>query len=133
MYVFSPENLDVRLGYNLCEEEQDFLQKRKKVVASALKKVLQLRRDLHEHEVCESVSPVTRVRLWERKIYFRYGESASVQFPVNFIFRPSMLQANALILMELEQNPKVPYLKMMKDPGIIYRVAFKNAAVYAML
>ncbi|EMP39599.1 Cytosolic phospholipase A2 beta [Chelonia mydas] len=46
-----PENLDVRLGYNLCEEEQDFLQKRKKVVASALKKVLQLRRDLHEHEI----------------------------------------------------------------------------------
>uniref|UniRef100_A0A8C3S1V8 Phospholipase A2 n=1 Tax=Chelydra serpentina TaxID=8475 RepID=A0A8C3S1V8_CHESE len=47
----SPENLDVRLGYDLCEEEQDFLQKRKKVVASALKKVLQLRRDLHEHEI----------------------------------------------------------------------------------
>ncbi|XP_050811955.1 cytosolic phospholipase A2 beta-like [Gopherus flavomarginatus] len=45
------ESLDVRLGYNLCEEEQDFLQKRKKVVASALKKVLQLRRDLHEHEI----------------------------------------------------------------------------------
>uniref|UniRef100_A0A8C4WBK0 Phospholipase A2 n=1 Tax=Gopherus evgoodei TaxID=1825980 RepID=A0A8C4WBK0_9SAUR len=45
------KSLDVRLGYNLCEEEQDFLQKRKKVVASALKKVLQLRRDLHEHEI----------------------------------------------------------------------------------
>uniref|UniRef100_A0A8C0GH16 PLA2c domain-containing protein n=1 Tax=Chelonoidis abingdonii TaxID=106734 RepID=A0A8C0GH16_CHEAB len=47
----SSESLDVRLGYNLCEEEQDFLQKRKKVVASALKNVLQLRRDLHEPEI----------------------------------------------------------------------------------
>uniref|UniRef100_A0A8C0GGM0 Phospholipase A2 n=1 Tax=Chelonoidis abingdonii TaxID=106734 RepID=A0A8C0GGM0_CHEAB len=45
------KSLDVRLGYNLCEEEQDFLQKRKKVVASALKNVLQLRRDLHEPEI----------------------------------------------------------------------------------
>uniref|UniRef100_A0A8C4WBQ1 PLA2c domain-containing protein n=1 Tax=Gopherus evgoodei TaxID=1825980 RepID=A0A8C4WBQ1_9SAUR len=50
-WTFYSESLDVRLGYNLCEEEQDFLQKRKKVVASALKKVLQLRRDLHEHEI----------------------------------------------------------------------------------
>uniref|UniRef100_A0A8C8SXC0 PLA2c domain-containing protein n=1 Tax=Pelusios castaneus TaxID=367368 RepID=A0A8C8SXC0_9SAUR len=46
-----PEDLDVRLGFNLCAEEQAFLQKRKKVVANALKKVLQLRRDLHENEV----------------------------------------------------------------------------------
>ncbi|XP_074853156.1 cytosolic phospholipase A2 beta-like [Carettochelys insculpta] len=46
-----PEHLDVRLGYNLCAEEQEFLKKRKKVVASALKKLLQLKRDLHEHEI----------------------------------------------------------------------------------
>ncbi|NWJ10046.1 PA24B phospholipase, partial [Crypturellus undulatus] len=43
--------LDVRLGYNLCPEEHTFLQKRKRVVANALKKVLHLERDLHEHEV----------------------------------------------------------------------------------
>ncbi|XP_025044109.2 cytosolic phospholipase A2 beta isoform X2 [Pelodiscus sinensis] len=46
-----PEQLDVRLGYNLCAEEQDFLQKRKKVVASALEKILQLKRNLQEHEI----------------------------------------------------------------------------------
>ncbi|XP_069714145.1 cytosolic phospholipase A2 beta isoform X2 [Phaenicophaeus curvirostris] len=45
------ENLDVRLGYDLCREEQEFLQKRKRVVASALKRVLHLGRDLHGHEV----------------------------------------------------------------------------------
>uniref|UniRef100_A0A8B9PC63 Phospholipase A2 n=1 Tax=Apteryx owenii TaxID=8824 RepID=A0A8B9PC63_APTOW len=47
----STEKLDVRLGYNLCPEEHKFLQKRKRVVANALKKVLHLERDLHEHEV----------------------------------------------------------------------------------
>ncbi|XP_062431868.1 cytosolic phospholipase A2 beta-like [Rhea pennata] len=45
------EKLDVRLGYNLCPEEEKFLQKRKRVVANALKKRLHLERDLHEHEV----------------------------------------------------------------------------------
>ncbi|NXN96474.1 PA24B phospholipase, partial [Rhinopomastus cyanomelas] len=43
--------LDVRLGYDLCQGEQEFLQKRKRVVASALKSVLHLERDLHRHEV----------------------------------------------------------------------------------
>lgn len=49
----STEKLDVRLGYDLCREEQEFLQKRKRVVASALKRVFHLERDLHAHEVCE--------------------------------------------------------------------------------
>ncbi|XP_054825904.1 cytosolic phospholipase A2 beta-like [Eublepharis macularius] len=44
-------NLDVRLGYELCAEEQDFLHKRKKVVADALNKLFNLRRNLLEHEV----------------------------------------------------------------------------------
>ncbi|NWU95205.1 PA24B phospholipase, partial [Upupa epops] len=48
---FSTEKLDVRFGYDLCQEEQEFLQKRKRVVASALKRVLHLERDLHQHEV----------------------------------------------------------------------------------
>uniref|UniRef100_A0A803T3L4 PLA2c domain-containing protein n=2 Tax=Anolis carolinensis TaxID=28377 RepID=A0A803T3L4_ANOCA len=46
-----PQNLDVRLGYELCVDEQDFLKKRKKVVAGALKNLFHLRRDLLEHEV----------------------------------------------------------------------------------
>uniref|UniRef100_A0A8B9MQ93 Phospholipase A2 n=1 Tax=Accipiter nisus TaxID=211598 RepID=A0A8B9MQ93_9AVES len=45
------EKLDVRLGYDLCREEQEFLQKRKRVVAGALKRVLHLERDLHGREV----------------------------------------------------------------------------------
>ncbi|NXO65496.1 PA24B phospholipase, partial [Phainopepla nitens] len=43
--------LDVRLGYDLCQREQEFLHKRKRVVAGALKRVLHLERDLHGHEV----------------------------------------------------------------------------------
>ncbi|CAN8215064.1 unnamed protein product [Coccothraustes coccothraustes] len=45
------KKLDVRLGYDLCQGEQEFLHKRKRVVAGALKKVLHLERDLHGHEV----------------------------------------------------------------------------------
>ncbi|XP_038263814.1 cytosolic phospholipase A2 epsilon-like isoform X2 [Dermochelys coriacea] len=45
------EDLDMRLGFELCVEEQDFLHKRKKVVAAALKKVLQLEEDLQDDEV----------------------------------------------------------------------------------
>uniref|UniRef100_A0A8C6YSL3 Phospholipase A2 n=1 Tax=Nothoprocta perdicaria TaxID=30464 RepID=A0A8C6YSL3_NOTPE len=47
----SPEDLDVRLGFDLCAEEQDFICKRKKVVAAALKDVLHLKEDLQEDEV----------------------------------------------------------------------------------
>nr|XP_009931467.1 PREDICTED: cytosolic phospholipase A2 epsilon-like [Opisthocomus hoazin] len=45
-----PDVLDVRLGFDLCVQEQDFLRKRQKHVASALKKVLQLEQDLLDHE-----------------------------------------------------------------------------------
>ncbi|KFZ56553.1 Cytosolic phospholipase A2 epsilon, partial [Antrostomus carolinensis] len=44
-------NLDVRLEFDLCMEEKNFLQKRRKFVASALKKALHLERDLQDHEV----------------------------------------------------------------------------------
>lgn len=47
----SPQTLDVRLGYSLCPEELEFLQKRKVVVAEALKQVLQLEEDLQMDEV----------------------------------------------------------------------------------
>ncbi|XP_062973769.1 cytosolic phospholipase A2 epsilon-like [Elgaria multicarinata webbii] len=43
--------LDVRLGFDLCPEEQEFMQKRKKVAAAALKRVLQLEEDLQDDEV----------------------------------------------------------------------------------
>ncbi|XP_037017656.2 cytosolic phospholipase A2 epsilon [Artibeus jamaicensis] len=46
-----PQMLDVRLGYSLCQEELEFLQKRKVVVAEALKQVLQLEEDLQMDEV----------------------------------------------------------------------------------
>ncbi|XP_039744356.1 cytosolic phospholipase A2 epsilon [Pteropus medius] len=46
-----PKTLDVRLGYSLCPEELEFLQKRKVVVAEALKQVLQLEEDLQMDEV----------------------------------------------------------------------------------
>ncbi|XP_021097559.1 cytosolic phospholipase A2 delta isoform X1 [Heterocephalus glaber] len=46
-----PKELDVRLGFDLCVEEQAFLSRRKQVVAMALKQALQLDRDLQEEEV----------------------------------------------------------------------------------
>ncbi|XP_019375484.1 PREDICTED: cytosolic phospholipase A2 delta [Gavialis gangeticus] len=45
------ENLDMRLGFDLCSQEKDFLQKRKKVVAAALKEILHLEENLQDHEV----------------------------------------------------------------------------------
>ncbi|NXT76754.1 PA24E phospholipase, partial [Zapornia atra] len=48
--VWNPDHLDVRLGFDLCTQEQDFLCKRQKYVAPALKKVLQLEQDLLDHE-----------------------------------------------------------------------------------
>ncbi|XP_070596834.1 cytosolic phospholipase A2 beta-like [Erythrolamprus reginae] len=45
------KNLDVRLGYGLCPDEQDFLRKRKKVVADALYKLFNLGEELREDEV----------------------------------------------------------------------------------
>lgn len=47
-------NLDVRLEFDLCMEEKIFLQKRRKLVASALKKALNLEQDLQDHEVWEA-------------------------------------------------------------------------------
>ena len=47
----SPKDLAVRLGFDLCAEEKAFLSRRKQVVAKALKKALQLDRDLQEDEV----------------------------------------------------------------------------------
>lgn len=49
---FSPDRLDVRLGFDLCIQEQDFLCKRKNYVIPALKNVLQLEQDMLDHEVC---------------------------------------------------------------------------------
>ncbi|XP_036134273.1 cytosolic phospholipase A2 delta [Molossus molossus] len=46
-----PKELAVRLGFELCAEEKAFLSRRKQVVAKALKKALQLDRDLEEDEV----------------------------------------------------------------------------------
>ncbi|XP_073433755.1 cytosolic phospholipase A2 delta-like [Dendrobates tinctorius] len=45
-----PEKLDVRLGFDLCDKEKIFLQKRQRLVADRLKKVLQLEEDLAGEE-----------------------------------------------------------------------------------
>lgn len=49
----SSQALDVRLGFSLCQAELEFLQKRRVVVAQALKEVLQLEEDLRADEVGE--------------------------------------------------------------------------------
>ncbi|NWR13869.1 PA24E phospholipase, partial [Emberiza fucata] len=49
--TFVCKGLDLRLGFGLCAEEQDFICKRKKVVAPALKNLLHLDEDLQEDEV----------------------------------------------------------------------------------
>ncbi|XP_039179860.1 cytosolic phospholipase A2 beta-like [Crotalus tigris] len=45
------QNLHVRLGYELCPDEQGYLRKRKKVVADALYKLFNLGEELQEDEV----------------------------------------------------------------------------------
>ncbi|KAJ7344799.1 hypothetical protein JRQ81_000749 [Phrynocephalus forsythii] len=45
------KDLDIRLGFDLSPEEQDFIWKRKKYVAAGLKNVLQLEEDLQDDEV----------------------------------------------------------------------------------
>lgn len=50
----SQDDLDIRLGFDLCAQEQDFIHKRKKVVAAALKDILQLEEDLQDDEVSEA-------------------------------------------------------------------------------
>ncbi|XP_029141207.1 cytosolic phospholipase A2 epsilon-like [Protobothrops mucrosquamatus] len=45
------KSLDMRLGFDLCPEEQDFICQRKKYVAAALKNVLRLEGELQENEV----------------------------------------------------------------------------------
>ncbi|XP_013907077.1 PREDICTED: cytosolic phospholipase A2 epsilon-like [Thamnophis sirtalis] len=50
LFCRRPKALDVRLGYGLCSDENNFLQKRKKVVAAALKSILPLGQDLNDHE-----------------------------------------------------------------------------------
>ncbi|NWS10428.1 PA24E phospholipase, partial [Pachyramphus minor] len=47
----SQEDLDVRLAFDLCVQERDFIRKRKKVVAAALKDILQLEENLQDDEV----------------------------------------------------------------------------------
>lgn len=60
----SSDTLDVRLGFSLCQEEEEFVQKRKVVVAKALSQVLQLEEGLHEDEVGKQGSnPGLRVTL----------------------------------------------------------------------
>ncbi|XP_068110429.1 cytosolic phospholipase A2 delta-like isoform X2 [Hyperolius riggenbachi] len=46
-----PEELDVRLGFDLCDKEKIFLQKRQRVVAEALKNILHLDKNLVGEEI----------------------------------------------------------------------------------
>ncbi|NXK59138.1 PA24E phospholipase, partial [Sylvietta virens] len=70
-------DLDVRLGFSLCLEEQDFLRKRKKYVAAALKKILNLEEDLKEHEV--PVVAITTTGGGTRSLTAMYGSLLGLQ------------------------------------------------------
>uniref|UniRef100_A0A672TNG4 Phospholipase A2 n=1 Tax=Strigops habroptila TaxID=2489341 RepID=A0A672TNG4_STRHB len=70
-------DLDVRLGFGLCMEEQDFLRKRKKYVAAALKKILHLEEDLKEHEV--PVVAITTTGGGTRSLTAMYGSLLGLQ------------------------------------------------------
>ncbi|XP_034273667.1 cytosolic phospholipase A2 zeta [Pantherophis guttatus] len=45
------KDLDVRLGFDLCKEEREFLEKRKKIVSKGLNSILKLGEDLSNNEV----------------------------------------------------------------------------------
>ncbi|KAM6459316.1 cytosolic phospholipase A2 epsilon-like [Liasis olivaceus] len=66
-----PKVPDVRLGYGLCSEEKNFLQKRKKVVAATLKSILPLGQNLNNHEV--PVVAVTTTGTGMRALTGLYG------------------------------------------------------------
>uniref|UniRef100_A0A8C5UBQ1 Phospholipase A2 n=1 Tax=Malurus cyaneus samueli TaxID=2593467 RepID=A0A8C5UBQ1_9PASS len=51
VFYFSSWDLDIRLGFDLCKEEREFLDKRKKVVSEALRKTLQLKESPPKDEV----------------------------------------------------------------------------------
>uniref|UniRef100_A0A8C3S0Q1 Phospholipase A2 n=1 Tax=Chelydra serpentina TaxID=8475 RepID=A0A8C3S0Q1_CHESE len=74
---FRPKDLDVRFGFDLCTEEQDFLCKRKKYVAAAVKKVLQLEEDLQDHEV--PVVAITTTGGGTRSLTAMYGSLLGLQ------------------------------------------------------
>uniref|UniRef100_A0A8D2MJT7 Phospholipase A2 n=1 Tax=Zonotrichia albicollis TaxID=44394 RepID=A0A8D2MJT7_ZONAL len=73
----SSGDLDVRLGFSLCREEQNFLRKRKKYVAAALKKILNLEEDLKEHEV--PVVAITTTGGGTRSLTAMYGSLLGLQ------------------------------------------------------
>nr|XP_042705486.1 cytosolic phospholipase A2 epsilon-like [Chrysemys picta bellii] len=72
-----PKDMDVRFGFDLCTEEQDFLCKRKKYVAAAVKKVLQLKDDLQDHEV--PVVAITTTGGGTRSLTAMYGSLLGLQ------------------------------------------------------
>ncbi|NXU66308.1 PA24E phospholipase, partial [Horornis vulcanius] len=72
-----PRNLDARLGFDLCTDEQNFLQNRKKVVAAALKEVLHLEEDLKDHEV--PIVAVTTAGCGIRALTAMYGSILGLQ------------------------------------------------------
>ncbi|KFV66202.1 Cytosolic phospholipase A2 epsilon, partial [Dryobates pubescens] len=74
---FRPRNLDARLGFDLCADEQNFLQNRRKVVAAALKEVLHLEEDLQEHEV--PIVAVTTAGCGIRALTAMYGSILGLQ------------------------------------------------------
>ncbi|KYO28407.1 cytosolic phospholipase A2 epsilon isoform X1 [Alligator mississippiensis] len=72
-----PKNLDVRLGFDLCPEEQNFLKNRKQVVAAGIKKVLHLDEDLQDHEI--PVVAVTTTGVGIRALTGMYGSIWGLQ------------------------------------------------------
>ncbi|NXI65330.1 PA24E phospholipase, partial [Anseranas semipalmata] len=72
-----PRNLDVRLGFDLCTDEQNFLQNRRRVVAAALKDVLHLEEDLQDHEV--PIVAVTTAGCGIRALTAMYGSILGLQ------------------------------------------------------
>ncbi|XP_072846686.2 cytosolic phospholipase A2 epsilon [Pogona vitticeps] len=66
-----PKDLDVRLSYDLCLDEQNFLTKRKKVVAATLKNLLHLGEGLKDQEV--PVIAVTTTGSGMRALAAMYG------------------------------------------------------------
>ncbi|NWS40717.1 PA24E phospholipase, partial [Probosciger aterrimus] len=77
VFVVGPRNLDARLGFDLCTDEQNFLQNRKKVVAAALKSALHLEEDLQEHEV--PIVAVTTAGCGIRALTGMYGSILGLQ------------------------------------------------------
>ncbi|NXN96471.1 PA24E phospholipase, partial [Rhinopomastus cyanomelas] len=120
------EDLDIRLGFELCAQEQDFICKRKKVVAATLKNLLQLEEDLQDDEV--PVVAIMTTGGGTRALTAMYAHLLSVQElnvldTVSYI---SGLSGTTWTMSNLYEDPDWSQKDLKKTLGDVRKHVLKN-------